>query len=829
MSELFDRREALVAGAGALLLPRTPALSAERLPTTSEPVSARRDQPFDEDWLFRRGEMEGQEQPTLDDAAWQRIDLPHDWSIEDAPSGAASLQVGPFDEKAVGGSATGFTNGGEGWYRKRFSVDHLPADTRLLVEFDGVSVECETWINGVPLGKHRHGYAPFWFDLTEHLVRARDNVLALRVRNLGSNSRWYAGSGLYRQVRLHTVPNGTRIAQWGVAAWTRRIVGGVARVDVTTTIDGGDSTALLVTRLRDASGRIVAQASAPAIGAVRQQLSVRGAHLWSPGDPYLHRLESEIHRGGAVVDRMVQPIGLRIVAMDSSRGLTVNGERIVLRGGCIHHDNGLLGACAFADSDERRLRLLKARGYNAIRSSHNPASRTLRQACDELGMLLIEEAFDMWHVAKLPDDHARNFPDDWRQVIDAMIRSARNNASVIMWSVGNEIPDRSTPEGMHWAWLLANRVREIDPTRPVTAALNGVLGPLMKADTQVLGQNRPGKPDNASTLFLDVAGYNYRLDDFERDHSEHPARIMYASESYASEAWDYVTLTKRAPYVLGEFVWSALDYIGEAGIGGSAVLPIGKPPSGAPSWPWVISWCGDLDLIGDQKPASRFRDVAWDKSLLEIAVQRPLPAGNYEFISPWGWSDELPSWTWPGMEGQSLNVRLYTPGDKVELRLNGTKVGEAPLTPAHKLRAEIKVPFAPGRLEAVAFRGGREIARRQIETVGPPTRLRLTPERPVAVRGRQTLCYIGVEVLDAHGRLVLDAERRIRLEVSGPVRLIGFGNGNPQATGSFRSVEAKSFRGRAMAILRATDDSGEARIEARGDGLAGGMTRVRLV
>jgi beta-galactosidase len=596
---------------------------------------------------------------------------------------------------------------------------------------------------------------------------------------------------------------------------------------VTTRLDAASPNDTLVTRLRDASGRIVAEAAAPASAEVRHTLSVAGAHLWSPADPHLYGLESEVVHGGKPVDRLVQPFGLRIVTMDTRRGLTINGQTMVLRGGCIHHDNGLLGACAYPDADERRVRLLQARGFTAIRSSHNPASRSLRSACDRLGMLMIDEAFDMWHAAKLPQDYSHHFASDWETALRALVLSARNSPSVVMWSIGNEIPARSSPEGVEWEWKLANTVHRLDPTRPVTAALNGVLGPMLKASEATARPGHAGEADNASAIFLDVVGYNYRLEDFERDHAAHPQRIVYGSETFPREAYDYRELVTRAPYVLGEFVWTAMDYLGEAGIGASKNLSVGGAPLGLGEWPWVNAWCGDLDLIGNQKAPSHYRDVVWGLSRLETAVQRPVPKGKYEFISNWGWSDELPSWNWPGFEGKPMNVRVYTPGDRVELLLNGAKVGEAKLSPADKLRAEIKAPYAPGVLEAVAYQGSREIARRRLETVSAPARLRLRPEATALGAGRQRLAYVDVDVLDARGRLVPEADVPITLAIQGPAELAGFGSGNPLAVGSFQAPRARSFRGRALAVLRGTGDAGTVRVTAQAPGLAGAATTLR--
>lgn len=824
---LIDRRDALVLTAGAAALSCGMAATVHAASTTPLAAPIGRDQPFDKGWRFLRGEGSGLEAPEFDDGHWRSVDLPHDWSIEDQPGAPAPDRLGPFDKHAVGGTATGFTTGGEGWYRKHFRLEGVPHDGRVELLFDGIYAESTIWLNGRQIGSNVSGYRPFVVDLTAAVHRDGDNLLAVRVRNLGQNSRWYSGSGLYRQVKLDVLSAGPRLARWGVGAWTRTLGGGAATIDVTTRIEAADSGHTLVTRLRDSSGALVAEARSAAGSDVTQALVVRAPHLWSPDSPTLYSLETTLMHGEVLVDRMVQPFGIRIVSIDPRLGMTINGTQTKLRGGCVHHDNGLLGACAFSDADERKIRLLKARGYNAVRSSHNIPSRSLREACDRLGMLLIAEAFDAWQSPKLPQDFSTQFRDHWQDVVEAMVLSARNSPSVIMWSIGNEIPDRSTDDGVHWEWLLANKVRHLDPTRPVTAALNGVLGGPM---TAIEGTARPGmagKIDNASTIFLDVPGYNYRLDDIEGEQAVHPERVVYASETFPRDVYDYWALGQRAPYFLGEFVWTAMDYIGEAGIG-AAVRLKGNVPYYAADWPWTVSWCGDLDLIGQQKAPSLARDVVWGVSPLEMAVQHPVAASEHEFVANWGWSDETQSWTWHAFEGQTLAVRIYTSADRVELWLNDARLGERSLTAADKMKVEFKVPYAPGVLQAVAYRGGAVVARRRLETVSAPAGLRLTTEAGRAGIDRQALHYVGIAVVDAAGRVIPDASQKIALSISGPADLVGFGTANPLAVGSFQSAETQTYRGRALGILRSQGAPGVVRIEAHGDGLAIGTAMLRL-
>jgi beta-galactosidase len=791
-------------------------------------VKIGRDQPFDAGWRFYRGAGDGYEAPAFPDGAWRQVDLPHDWSIEDVPGGAIPNQIGPFDKTSKGGTATGFTLGGEGWYRKHFSLGSIPADARIEILFDGVYLESDFWLNGHHLGSNLAGYRPFALDLSPYVERAGANVLAVRVRNLGQNSRWYSGSGLYRQVKLDVLPAGARIARWGVAAWTRRINGTVAEIDVSTRIDSPDPALQLVSRLRDSHGAVVAQATTSAASEVRQTLTVKAAQLWSPGSPSLYTLETELRRGPEIADQLKQHFGIRIITISADTGLKINGKHTALRGGCIHHDNGLLGACAFADADERRIRLLKARGFNAIRSSHNPASRTLREACDRMGMMMINEAFDVWHSPKLPEDFHRHFADHWEEVVEALVLSARNSPSVIMWSIGNEIPLRSSPAGIEWQWKLANKVRSLDPTRPVTEALNGLLGGPLSADEATARPGRAGQRDQASTIFLDVPGYNYRMENIVAEHADYPDRVVYASETFPHDAYDYQAMVERVPYFLGEFVWTAMDYLGEAGIGAAMPVKAGVPFA-IPQWPFMNAACGDIDLIGQQKPASRMRDVVWGLSAIEMAVQRPLPEGKVEFTGNWAWTDELESWSWPDAVGKPLRIRLYSSGDRVAVMLNGREVGRKDLTIKDKQRAEFEVAYAPGVLEGIAYRNGAVIGRKQLTTAGAPARLLLSAEHPTTERGRQNLSYVGVKVLDAQGHLVPDSAVKLSLKINGPADLAGFGNANPLATGSFQANETSSYQGRALAVLRGRGMAGSVRVEARAPGLRGGSAFVRFV
>jgi beta-galactosidase len=827
----LDRRQLMAAAAGAALAAPGMATAAEE---STPALRTGRGQPFDLGWRFHRGEGVGFEAPGLDDSGWRRVDLPHDWSIEDlaAPAGRAPGDVvGPFDRQAEGKTATGFTVGGEGWYRKRFRLA-APTPGRVEVLFEGVYMDSEVWLNGHRVGAHTNGYTPFAYDLTPHLSPSGENVLAVRVRNLGRNSRWYSGSGIYRHVWLDVLPEAARIQRWGVGVVTQRLSDAGAELAITTRLEAAGPDVSLTSRIRDEHGRVVWEASAPASAELRQTLALSAPRLWSPQSPSLYVLESELRRGGALLDSVETAFGVRIASFDAERGMSLNGAPIKLRGGCIHHDNGLLGAAAFDAAEARKVALLKARGYNALRPSHNLFSPAFLAACDHLGMMVIEETFDAWREPKLPQDYSTAFEADWRADLAAIVLSVRNHPSVVMYSIGNEIPGRNTPEGVETQWRLANEVHRLDPTRPVTAAINGFPGALLTPSDPTARAGAGGVPDHASAVFLDVVGYNYKLADYEADRRQFPQRILFGSESFPEELFAIWDLTERTPWLIGDFVWTAMDYLGEAGIGGSTLAPATMNKAMAtlmpPGWPWMNAFCGDIDLIGNQKAPSFARDVAWGLSPLEIAVQRPPPEGKQDVARRWGWSDELQSWTWPGAEGKPLVVRVYTVGDRVELRLNGAVAGAKPVTPADLKQAELKVPYAPGVLEAVAFRGGAEIGRRRLVTVGAPAAVRLRPERPTGGAARGDLSYVAVEILDAQGRLTPEVARDVRIAVAGPAELIGFGSANPLATGSLQAPVARTWNGRALAILRGTGRPGRVRLEARSAGLSSGSASLAL-
>jgi beta-galactosidase len=517
-------------------------------PSASPVALSPREQSFDSSWLFYRGDAPGAEKPDFGDVSWRTLDLPHDWSIEDlptrpgtagknAPGTTSPIQTGPFDaELSPGKESTGWVVGGTGWYRKHFSVAKLPASTHVEIVFDGVYMNAEVWLNGERLGNHPYGYIGFAFDLTPHLKHDGDNVIAVRVRNEGKNSRWYSGSGIYRHVHL-TLTHRVRIPMWGIQVTTPDVSKESAMVKVVTKVENlGQSVEDVMVRLRVFDPEGIELGVREGVESVEKQdqaevvlaLAVLEPLRWSPRSPRLYRAEIEVASGDIVLDSMSVPFGIRSIEVDAARGLRINGETLKLKGGCLHHDNGVLGAAAIDRAEERRVELMKRNGFNAIRTSHNPPSPAFLNACDRLGMVVIDEAFDIWKVAKNPDDYHLYF-DEWAdRDFESMVLRDRNHPSVVFWSIGNEIPERADPAGVAIAERLADAAKRLDPSRPVTAAICGFW-------------EKPGRgwAESAPAFeHLDVGGYNYEWKQYEPDHELFPQRVMMGTESFTVEAFE---------------------------------------------------------------------------------------------------------------------------------------------------------------------------------------------------------------------------------------------------------------------------------------------------
>jgi beta-galactosidase len=778
------------------------------------PLPLARDAPFDDGWRFHRGDAPGADRAAFDDSSWRTLDLPHDWSIEDLPSPDGVKRSGPFDkELSAGKASTGWVVGGTGWYRKRFRLPAL-GDRRVEVRFDGVYMSADIWLNGRLLGHQPYGYSSFAFDMTPYAVTG-ENVLAVRVKNEGQTSRWYSGSGIYRHVWL-TTTGPLRVPLWGVAVTTPEVSAERAAVSVAVELENDGPAApdaRVRVRILGPGGGAVGQAEAPSAvavrGSARASLSVglAGPKLWSPATPAIHRAVVEVLVAGLVVDRVEQAFGIRKIEIDALKGLRVNGVPYEMKGACVHHDNGPLGAAAIDRAEERRVEILKAAGFDAIRTSHNPPSPAFLAAADRLGMLVIDEAFDMWERPKNPQDYHRFFKDWWAKDLAAMVRRDRNHPSVVLWSIGNEVNERADPSGLEIAKRLIAGVRKDDPTRGVTNAICSFWD----------HKGRAWIDTDPTFALLDVGGYNYQWKEYEKDHARAPSRVMAGTESTTLEAFDYWSLVEKLPYVIGDFVWTGLDYLGESGLG-RAFVEGEEPGEFMAPWPWHIAGSGDIDILGHRKPQSYYREAMWQPGVLALAVHRPLPEGQKEKVTMWGWPQVESHWTWPGQEGRPLKVAVYSSCASVALTLNGKPIGEKPTTAAERRQNAFDVPYAPGTLRAACTGAGDPQTTAELVTAGAPARLRLVADRGEIRAHRNDLAYVRIEVVDAKGTVVPQARPEIRARVNGPGELAALASADPVDLAGYRGPSRRPYEGVAQAIVRPTG-AGTLELVAEAEGL----------
>ncbi|RRB01217.1 glycoside hydrolase family 2 TIM barrel-domain containing protein [Larkinella rosea] len=783
---------------------------------------------FDADWRFLKDSTVTAESRDFNDASWRKLDLPHDWSIEDLPNQSPDQVAGPFSRASVGATSTGYTVGGTGWYRKAFKIGPSEKGKTVSIYFDGVHMETDVWLNGHHLGYHAYGYTPFFYDLTPHLLPpGQENVLAVRVKNSGKNSRWYTGSGIYRHVWL-TVAEPVHIAPFGISITTPQVSEKAAQIQVVTTVEnpsGKPVPITLQTSLIAPNGKtvgknqqtITVRANGQTEG--KQLITIANPQRWSPATPRLYQTKVVLLAGKKRLDSVTTATGIRSIAYSAQTGFLLNGKRFLMKGGCVHHDNGPLGAVAIDRAEERKVELLKANGFNAVRTSHNPPSTAFLDACDRLGLLVIDEAFDMWQRPKKPQDYHRFFDEWWQRDLQAMIHRDRNHPSVVIWSIGNEINERAEPSGLAITKKLTEEARRLDPTRPVTEAL-------------CVFWEHPGKvwtDSDPAFALLDIGGYNYEWKNYESDHQRHPDRVMVGTETFAKEAFQNWQMVEKHPYVIGDFVWTAMDYMGETAIGHSLLQPKTDKDSTIAvfPWPWFNAYCGDLDLIGFKKPQSHYRDVVWRNSPIELAVHSPIPAGMKETVTNWGWPDEQPSWTWAGAEGQPLQVRVFSRSPLVKLELNGKVIGEQTI-PDTSVTATFTVPYQPGVLKATGFENGKPVGSVELKTAGKPHRLRLKADRSVVRADRNDLSYVAVEVVDENGNRIPSAAVPVSFQFSGEGQLAGVGNANPTDLSSFQKPQKSTFRGRCLAILRPNGKPGILTLKATAPGLLAGEITVSV-
>ncbi|SMD27277.1 glycoside hydrolase family 2 TIM barrel-domain containing protein [Kibdelosporangium aridum] len=774
-------------------------------------------QPFSEGWTVRPKVNEFAELGVSPPE--EPIILPHDAVIST-----------PRDAEWSDGAATGFFRGGTWEYTKKFFVPDEYASKRVRIEFEGVYRSALIYLNGDLAGRWASGYAEFSIKADDFLRYGEENVLRVEAR-AHQDSRWYSGAGIHRPVHL-IVAEPVHIGLHGVRVVTPDIDAQRAVVEIATTIENEATriaTVTVETTMLDGQNRTVAVDRAPVTvlpgedAVLRQRVVVLDPALWSPETPHLYRAAVTVQAGDDLVDEAETTFGIRTLQLDAERGFRINGEVVTLRGACIHHDNGILGAAAVTRAEHRRVELLKQAGFNAIRSAHNPMSRAMLDACDRLGVLVMDEAFDMWTRSKSDFDYALDFADWWERDLNAMVRKDQNHPSVFAYSIGNEIPEVGTPHGAVWARRLAEHVRALDSTRFVTSGVNGLLTVLddLKAQTtdgtgintvmadwgEVLDRVGMSDPvtDRTAEVFatLDIAGMNYLDSRYEIDRKLFPNRVIVGSETFPTQIDRLWGLVKQHPHVIGDFTWTGWDYLGEAGVGRPQYA--GEPGSFLGNYPWLTAWCGDIDITGVRRPASYYREIVFGlRSAPYIAVQNPETYGRQAMSSPWAWTDSLATWTWPGHEGKPLVVEVYSDADEVELLVNGNSLGRKPVGEHHRYRTEFETTFIPGTVTAVSYCDGRKTERSELATAIGDVRLSAAVDRSFIKADVDDLAFVDITLVDSHGVVFTGTDRRITVAVNGPGILQGLGSADPTNEETFTGHGHRTFNGRALAVIRPT-------------------------
>ena len=711
---------------------------------------------------------------TLFDSDWQftrngktiNVNLPHDWDIYEAPD-----------------PATGATKEGGGWYpagkgeyKKQFKVESGEwKNKRVMLHFEGVYQKAEVFVNGQKAGQHAYGYTPFTVDITQYLYKdKRDNEVVVKVDNSEQpNCRWYSGSGIYRHVWLVTKKQ-RYIDEWSVKVTTPDIHTVNIKAEVV---------------MEDGTRK-----------PIEKTIHVEQPRLWSPDDPYLYHTTIE-----AEGDVVPVTYGIRTIEYTAEKGFLLNGKPLKINGACLHHDDGVLGAMAFDAAEIRKVRLMKESGFNLIRTAHNPTTRAFLDACDSLGMLVIGEAFDGWRTAKNPYDYSTLIDSCYQEDIHAMVKRDRNHPSIICWSIGNEVIERKDIRVVTTARKLKQAILEEDNTRPVTEALCA-----WDDDWEIYDPHFE---------VLDIGGYNYMIHKHKSDHQRDPKRVMWQTESFPRDAFKNWKLVQEYPYIIGDIVWTGLDYLGESGIGRNYYE--GERPGehwregGQPDWHGA--YCGDVDITGYRKPISIYREMLWKEaydgefpSVLSIAVKEP--DGYHGKIHQTAWSvwPTWSSWNWPGWEGKPIDVEVYTKAKEVKLYLNDQLIGTKAVSEDTEYKAVFTVPYEPGVLRAEA--SGMVIL---LGTAGEPASLRLTPDRRVITADGQDLSFITVEVVDKYGWPCPDAAIPCEAIVKGEGSLLAFASADLKDREPYTSSKVTTWKGRALLVVRSTEKKGKAQIRIK--------------
>lgn len=782
----------------------------------------------------------------------KEVTLPHDAMI-----------IQPANPDSANGGNTGFRDGGVYTYVKMLYAPEEYRDRTVMLKFEGVYMNAFVYVNGQLAAKNPFGYSTFFVKLDNFLEYGKENEIRVYARaGAMPNSRWYSGAGIYRDVYL--LESGlTYLVPEDVQAETEDADDKMAVVNIKTEIKNRKANTeklVLETSIEDASGNVAARCNSTFVlmeseeRKVSQRIVVPEPKLWSAETPDLYTIVSKIYNdSGKLLDENRSTFGIRTLKLDAKRGLRVNGKTIKLRGACVHSDSGLLGSATYDDAHFRQIKMLKEAGFNAIRISHNPAAPALLRACDTLGMYVMDETFDMWNRLKSHYDYGLYFNEWWESDVTAMVRKDYNCPSVILYSVGNEIPEIGTDHGAKLCHEISDKIKSLDNTRFTLASINGVFACGDKIDTIMqdvaADLNKAGKADdsinvndfmtfmdgymdeivvhNAVTKGLemacaatDIAGYNYMTARYEPDGKKYPDRVIVGSETYPPEIARNWELVEKLPHVIGDFTWTGWDYIGEAGVGIPA-YNWGEGGFGA-TFPAQLAYCGDMDITGFRRPASYFRQIVFGlRKEPYIAVQNPYKYGQKLIKTPWVISDATSSWTFDGCEGKPVIVEVYAPGTETELLKNGVSVGKKPSGKEVGFRTLFETTYEEGTLTAIVYENGKEISRTELVSARGEQKLVLIPEDMPETNSDRQLYYIQVAICGDNNTVVTDCDQKIELSVEGGADVAGFGSGNPKSAYNYNESITETFGGRAMIILKKNGNGSRAKITVKAEN---GMT-----
>ncbi|MDQ0221840.1 glycoside hydrolase family 2 protein [Streptococcus moroccensis] len=817
---------------------------------------------WNSDWLFSKSEINIFD-PTANGGDVETVHLPHDAMI---------LEKRTEDTKNK--HQTGFYPGGIYYYNKNFFVPEDWASKTAIVEFEGVYTNARIFVNGDFAGGCKNGYKTFSICLDEFLKYGQENTIKVVVNNsMEQNSRWYSGSGIYRPVHLH-LANLTHIELHGVKIDTPEVSKNVATVLVRTKINHQEKLTkkvLLKTTIFDSNAEKVNEIITPVTlfgftsEIFSQRFVIKNPQLWDVETPHLYHAKIEIVEGTELLDSSTENFGIRSLSLDSEEGLKLNGKPTKLRGACIHHDNGVIGAATFADAEERRVKQLKEAGFNSIRSSHHPISKSMLEACDRYGMLVLDELSDMWTRSKNINDYSNDFLENWESDVEALVEKDYNHPSVIMYITGNEIQEAGTPKGAKLNRDIHSKFKVLDPSRYTTSAINGLIAAMDKMgeimahimgvsleelaaqQAQAQEANNSGEgSDQANsmqnilrgpladafavdsilsetleefTAATDVAGYNYLTARHEIEHDSHPNRVVLGTETFPVDIAKLWRIVEENSHVIGDMTWTGYDYLGEAGIG---IFYYDGRMGFMPNWQSSVAYIGDIDITGFRRPISYYREIVFGlRKAPFIAVERLNRKGQTPNQTAWMWKDNIASWTWNGFEGEVTNVDVLSNSPTIELFLNGRSLGQKATGEREEYIATYEVPYEKGELLAVSYdSAGNETGRDYLVTADKASQVSVDISKSILRNNSEDLAYLDISLVDDSGLFNNQDSKIVNVEVTGAGTLQGFGSANPEIISHYQDNSCETFDGKVLAVIRAGQELGNIFVKIQAEGFA---------